>query len=35
VKERAALDDAYTRGDRPWAVWERDGAGAGAGVRTA
>lgn len=22
VKERAALDDAYTRGERPWAVWE-------------
>jgi glucose-1-phosphate cytidylyltransferase len=28
VKERAALDDAYARGDRPWAVWERDRAGA-------
>jgi len=27
VKERAALDDAYTRGDRPWAVWEKDSAG--------
>jgi glucose-1-phosphate cytidylyltransferase len=27
VKERAALDAAYARGDRPWAVWERDGAG--------
>ena len=23
VKERAALDDAYTRGERPWALWER------------
>ena len=30
VKERAALDDAYARGDRPWAVWERDDAGVGA-----
>lgn len=24
VKERAALDTAYARGDRPWALWERD-----------
>lgn len=30
VKERAALDDAYARGDRPWAVWDHDGAGTGA-----
>ncbi len=32
VKERAALDAAYARGERPWAVWERVGAGAAAGV---
>lgn len=25
VKERAALDAAYARGDRSWAVWERGG----------
>ncbi|HWD06476.1 MAG TPA: sugar phosphate nucleotidyltransferase [Amycolatopsis sp.] len=24
VKERYALDAAYTLGDRPWALWERD-----------
>lgn len=30
VKERAALDDAYARGERPWAVWERNSAGVGA-----
>jgi glucose-1-phosphate cytidylyltransferase len=24
VKERVALDEAYSRGDRPWALWERD-----------
>ncbi|MEV6896777.1 glucose-1-phosphate cytidylyltransferase [Amycolatopsis sp. NPDC051372] len=24
VKERFALDEGYTRGDRPWALWERD-----------
>lgn len=30
MKERAALDTAYTLGDRPWAVWERDDAGVGA-----
>jgi glucose-1-phosphate cytidylyltransferase len=23
VKERLALDEAYARGERPWAVWER------------
>jgi glucose-1-phosphate cytidylyltransferase len=23
VKERMALDEAYARGDRPWALWER------------
>jgi len=23
VKERVALDEAYSRGDRPWALWER------------
>ncbi|ASR34007.1 glucose-1-phosphate cytidylyltransferase [Prauserella marina] len=23
VKERFALDESYARGDRPWAVWER------------
>jgi glucose-1-phosphate cytidylyltransferase len=23
VKERIALDEAYSRGDRPWALWER------------
>lgn len=23
VKERAALDDAYTHGKKPWALWER------------
>jgi glucose-1-phosphate cytidylyltransferase len=23
VKERAALDNAYTHGDRPWALWEQ------------
>ncbi|MEO5875180.1 MAG: sugar phosphate nucleotidyltransferase [Streptosporangiaceae bacterium] len=23
VKERTALDEAYTRGERPWALWER------------
>lgn len=23
VKERVALDDAYSRGERPWALWER------------
>jgi glucose-1-phosphate cytidylyltransferase len=23
VKERAALEDSYTNGDRPWMVWER------------
>lgn len=32
VKERASLDAAYALGDRPWAVWERGGAGAGAAV---
>ncbi|CAM5282626.1 Glucose-1-phosphate cytidylyltransferase OS=Streptomyces tendae OX=1932 GN=GUR47_06505 PE=4 SV=1 [Streptomyces tendae] len=35
VKERAALDAAYTRGERPWAVWERDGATPYAGVGSA
>ncbi|CAM5536575.1 hypothetical protein SALBM217S_02737 [Streptomyces griseoloalbus] len=29
MKERAALDEAYARGDRPWAVWERKRAGTG------
>ncbi|HJQ48258.1 MAG TPA: glucose-1-phosphate cytidylyltransferase [Amycolatopsis sp.] len=24
VRERAALDEAYSRGDRPWALWEAD-----------
>lgn len=24
VKEKAALDDGYARGERPWALWERD-----------
>ncbi|MFF5243902.1 sugar phosphate nucleotidyltransferase [Streptosporangium sp. NPDC000095] len=24
VKERVALDEAYSRGDRPWALWERE-----------
>jgi glucose-1-phosphate cytidylyltransferase len=28
VKERHQLDDAYTRGDRPWMLWERDLVGA-------
>jgi glucose-1-phosphate cytidylyltransferase len=23
IKERAALDEAYSRGDKPWALWER------------
>ena len=23
IKERAALDYAYSHGDRPWALWER------------
>ncbi|MGH3470290.1 MAG: glucose-1-phosphate cytidylyltransferase, partial [Thermocrispum sp.] len=23
VKERMALDDAYSRGQRPWALWEQ------------
>ncbi|MEU3502363.1 glucose-1-phosphate cytidylyltransferase [Streptomyces hundungensis] len=35
VKERAALDAAYARGERPWAVWERDGVGAGIEAGTA
>lgn len=25
VKERIALDEAYSRGERPWALWERNG----------
>ncbi|MEO3853603.1 sugar phosphate nucleotidyltransferase [Acrocarpospora sp. B8E8] len=25
VKERIALDEAYSRGERPWALWERSG----------
>jgi glucose-1-phosphate cytidylyltransferase len=25
VKERAALDEAYAHGSRPWALWETDG----------
>ncbi|WP_414936000.1 glucose-1-phosphate cytidylyltransferase [Amycolatopsis sp. cmx-11-51] len=29
VKERVQLDDAYARGDRPWARWEREPATAG------
>jgi len=24
VKERIALDEAYSRGERPWALWERE-----------
>ena len=24
IKERVALDEAYARGDRPWALWERE-----------
>ncbi|MGP3917556.1 sugar phosphate nucleotidyltransferase [Nonomuraea sp. 10N515B] len=31
VKERAALDEEYSRGERPWALWER-GAALGAPV---
>jgi len=27
IKERAALDEAYARGERPWALWEDDRAG--------
>ena len=31
VKERAALDEAYTRGERPWALWDRERAVASIG----
>ena len=24
VKERVALDESYSRGERPWALWERE-----------